>query len=385
MSTRQVANVITNVEYTPGQYRQIANVLLEIEYVPTVVFNYGYDRNSAAQLAIDRSQNNFANFPTDAAGVGIPGGNGVYGKVNIGGNARDYSCYLSHQLGATGSSTWISEIIHDGGALPMTVNPSPNETICDDVIGPFNSKGWRVCPSGSANCTQYGSANGNWSNHDGIVQYFGSFFSTLEEFQLGNVDPEVVKTAIYFDDAEGSNLAGKIRPGQASILEGLFTSGDLATVERGDYTFVDLEGVSNHGFIVVGWGPVQDTIPRLNYTNLSSQRSATNTVPYVADFCFGTDQTPSQPGTDFGTGWLQDPRPRPFYASAVLMSTARLENPADGYEASHTDYTIDQYKIRLREEKYQPFTKPDMVTRPTWVFYRIPASLNLSSLRIYLE
>ena len=65
----------------------------------------------------------------------------------------------------------------------------------------------------------------------------------------------------------------------------------MATVEVGDYIYVSLEGYDDHGFLVVGWGPVLDTLEALNYDELSQTRSETDTIPYVADFCFGTDGT----------------------------------------------------------------------------------------------
>jgi len=114
---------------------------------------------------------------------------------------------------------------------------------------------------------------------------------------------------------------------------------------------------------------------------VASARSTDNPIPYVADFCFGTDGTPER------TGWQQDPRPRPFYASAVLMGASRLDND---YAMYHSDYTLSEYKARLRSislvETFQPFVKAESQgERPIWEFYRIPDSVNISASRIYVE
>jgi hypothetical protein len=74
------------------------------------------------------------------------------------------------------------------------------------------------------------------------------------------------------------------------------------------------------------------------------------------------------------TGWLQDPRPRPFYASAVEMGDSRL-----------ADYA-DRGRLRVKEEQvlFQPFANTNL-TRPNWEFYRIPSTMSVPISRLYTE
>jgi len=314
-----------------------------------------YNRVEAANFAIAQSRSNFDDFPTTFDGIGSVG-TGVHGSV---GSTRNYSRVLDHQNN-TGSAIFISECVHTGG-LPMTRHPDPSEAMsCDEdgAIGTFDQKGWRVCPAAEFGWT-YGSASPNWRDHLGVKRYFAS------DLFYAELTPGEVNPAVHFDDFLGTGLSGTIKSGGEAALASIFSSGDLATVEVGDYIFVPLQGVTSHGFLIVGWGPVLNTLEALNYDNLSQTHTGTHPIPYVADFCFGTN------GTNDGTGWLQDPRPRPFYASAIEIVDSRLDSQYD-----HRD--------RLQFGFFLPFANSDG-SRPNWQFYRIPSGMIVPSSRIYCE
>lgn len=76
-------------------------------------------------------------------------------------------------------------------------------------------------------------------------------------------------------------------------------------------------------------------------------------------------------------GWLQDPRPRPFYASAVVG--ADIDRGANN--VSFYGYDIADYRKRLRDaydffsyfdnsDTPIPVTSTD--TRPEWQFFHMP-------------
>lgn len=81
-----------------------------------------------------------------------------------------------------------------------------------------------------------------------------------------------------------------------------------------------VDAAFNHGFMVVGWGPLRecynyyqsvdlsDPIWVNDYiTNLSQMYDPTNFVPYVADFALDPGGIPTS------QKWAQYPGPRPFY------------------------------------------------------------------------
>jgi hypothetical protein len=347
---------------------------------------FWYNRRRAAQYAIEQSRSNFEQFPSDyplngsdtRLSLGSP--DTFHGSV---GSERNYSRILDHRPGRTGSSIFVSESIFAGG-LPMTIDaddvgaPSEAGTCCDDedacpgapidVIGTLTEKGWRYC-SAVRNNWSYGSAKPNWRDHNGIKLYFAndSSYFTIDASFGG-----AVESSVNFDNRRGSNKAGTLEVGGQATLSALF---DGVDVRVGDYIFVELTDggqTSDHGFIIVGWGPVPDNLlSALDFTP-SFHRSASNSIPYVADFNFGVAS--SNP-TQLNTGWLQDPRPRPFYASAVEIYADQLT--ANGYTSAQLD--------KFRDGFFQPFlANPNSPrNRPNWRFYRIPDTQMVPLNRIY--
>jgi hypothetical protein len=112
-------------------------------------------------------------------------------------------------------------------------------------------------------------------------------------------------------------------------------------------------------------------VATLNNT-LGATRSDANPIPYIADFCFGTDGTSND-----GTGWLQDPRPRPFYAAATRVFLENLRQDQIPY-------------LRKGEVRRNPPNPPVMeiiyerfiAQEELWKFYKIPDSLALTTLPI---
>lgn len=82
---------------------------------------------------------------------------------------------------------------------------------------------------------------------------------------------------------------------------------------------------------------------------------ASHVIPYVADFCFGTKDavTDSRDSEDEDdrTGWLQDPRPRPFYSTSVLIKGAGnlLGDQVDYLRKIHYPESTDPLDVAYQE------------------------------------
>jgi hypothetical protein len=153
----------------------------------------------------------------------------------------------------------------------------------------------------------------------------------------------------------------------ANMINRFALGGNLASVARGDYLYVE-----SHGFIVVGWGPFLGTIDGIDYAynnTLGATRSDANPIPYIADFCFGTDGSSND-----GTGWLQDPRPRPFYTAATQVLQNWLRPDQIPYLRKRPVENFSTVPISV----FDNFTAVDDV----WQFYKIPDSIALTTLPI---
>lgn len=354
---------------------------------------YQYNRAAAANRAIELSRENFLSFPQDSAAS-------VVGKIENGSasRGRDYGTVLNHVtpptppqpgvVGKTGSSIFISEMIHFGG-LPMTIDAGDNPTNPDctntdqTTTGAFNVRGWRHCPPEL-------SATANWKDHLGILAYFGAF-ALPNSAKIGEIlrTPNVDKS-IWIDNNPGlvggtlRNDEGQVNIDARNAIMNLFApSGALSSLSIGDYVFVTVQGGS-HGFIVVGWGPFLGTIEGIDHalTNtLGTVRSATNTIPYIADFCYGTNSSTSPNPND--TGWLQDPRPRPFYASAteVIGDTT----PGGRLRTDQFNYLRRLSPFGNLVPVYQPFKVDTQNIIAKWEFYKLPDSIAINSSTLPLD
>jgi hypothetical protein len=337
---------------------------------------YSYDRVAAANLAIGRSVGNFNSFPY-GAGDQRDCANTASGDApcTVGGPFT-YSPdqFLTHVQGFTGSATFISEMLHLGGKLPMIYADSGDPCNLSESSA---ITGWRVC------CDTVGTpprslATFSWKAHNGISNFFsdisdadfvgdGVGFATLQDYMRFGLS------------AGGETGGGTWRPGQQTagqqFLYALFaTGGELAAIDTGDYIYLDQLGNGLHGFLIVGWGPALNCPEAINATagadfSVSRQHNGQE-IPYVADFCYSY-----LPPSKNLTGWLQDPRPRPFYASAAEIDiNAQLS-------AAQVGFDLADYQSRLRGG-FAPFTLPDD-TRPRWQFFQMPDRLVFDFSRIY--
>jgi len=381
MGKRQIANILGHVEYKQGKYRRVANIQAMIAVEPSITVTY--DRAAAAQRAIDLSRANFrafldGGFPENKADVAA-----VVGKVDRN-SPHDYSAYLTHRPLGTGSAIFISECIFAGG-MPMTVRPNtnPKNFDCDSTDlefyqGGFDDNGWRICPNQQ-------SATNTWKNHEGIKVYFAADTVGLGGQRL---DPQLIRDDIVNVVHQGPDAnAGQLTEDETAHNNLINKINDptknLNTLKAGDYIFIDVSGGDSHGFMVVGWGPLlgtQDGIEYARTTPLSIERASldsSHVIPYIADFCFGTKDAPTDQydseNEDDRTGWLQDPRPRPFYSTQVFI-------------IGDTNLRQDQVNY-LRKIRYPNPT--DLViahqrfAHLQWDFYKIPDTVTIPYGRIF--
>lgn len=299
-----------------------------------------YDRRAAASHAIRTSRCAFGYFP-----VG-PGDRTFTVKGSIGGIFRYPATVLSHTLGATGSAIFASEALYAGGH-PMTLETPNSIGSCENAN--FTDS-WRVCCGDSRGTTA------TWKRHEVFMQYFGQpkyGGKTIGTLTVGQLDP-------YIDYQTGAIT-------NASALYTLFSTGALSGIQTGDYTFINSQPVS-HGFIIVGWGPARNCIDALNADESGvpgvrvqfTYDKKTDTIPYVADFSYGF------PGGR--TGWVQDPRPRPFYCSTITILQAVLRS----INSIILGYNPQDYTDRLGFD-YARFDH----TR--WDFFHIPDKLAIDN------
>jgi hypothetical protein len=335
----------------------------------SLVPTYQYNGAQAGARAIQLSRDNFVGFPQDSV-------SSVVGYIDISTTRgrRDYSSILFHDNPTptnprTGSALFISEMIHYGG-VPMTIEPAddPNNPDCSaadqSTPGPYTAQGWRYC-STEKNSTY------SWKYHPAVIAYF-------DALPGGNANPPVtrnvtltqIQTVIRTDETAGFDKSGTLKgdPNNPSdpiatnftAMKNRFVSGDLNTVAAGDYLYM-----VSHGFIVVGWGPFLGTIDGITYAlthTLSPTRTATDCIPYVADFCYGTTGTPDS------TGWLQDPRARPFYAVATrvfhpFLLADQLPNLKKRVVTGLSTTPVPVY------DNFAP-------TSGQWEFHKIPATIS---------
>jgi predicted outer membrane repeat protein len=332
-----------------------------------------YNRIAVRNEAIRIATKNFKayvsgveGFPQDYADVGD-----VVGKIEVGG-VRDYSAVLTHVSGLTGSAIFASEGIYAGGSgMPMTfrLGADINDLECDSTddigssTGGYDLRGWRYCPGELA-------ATLTWKSHPGIMDYFTSVYG-IGGIYLNGLDFDIATLADLIDTWTASDGSLKIgQPGYDDALTALidtFANSDLNTLKSGDYMYLpsdpseEPEPPDNHGCLIVGWGPVLDVQTGIQYAldnplTVSRDAGPGHLIPYIVDFCFGSN------GTDDGTGWLQDPRPRPFYSAAVLISNANLRS--------------DQLDL-LRVPDGFLTEVFDYFTSSTWQFHKLPDAVSI--------
>ncbi|GEM_PF-2501121 len=356
--------------------------------------NFIYNRTSSAQFAIDLSVRNFQTFDINDNNTGFPqlstDVTHVEGKVDRL-SSRDYSGSLNHRPGGTGSSIYISECILAGG-IPMTVdlNADPTENDCPPQpttppFGIYTQFGWRICDN---------TATSPWRNHVELISYYTNDSGGLGGEQLSNINADDIVDVIYQSGAQAGQL--KDNADAEDTLTTLISE-KLSSLQAGDYVYVEPLSGDTHGFLMVGWGPLYGVLDGIDYAlnnPLSlyyKELKSNHVIPYVADFSFGTKNsaitgTPSGPSRDSDnsderTGWLQDPRPRPFYTTRVLMSNLETTLRSDQTALLRTIFLPALTQIPQGGETkviaHQEFNAP------SWQFYRLPDHAVIPQSRIY--
>lgn len=322
--------------------------------------------------AIDLSHNNFnygsSPFPYGSGSLTTP--------TSVGGDFT-YN-FLSHTMGATGSAIFMSEAFYRGG-LPMTLGDGGvGECSQDDEDA--EASGWRVC------CGHGSGATKSWRVHPNVIRYF------LEIVLPDTPDPsnslEYDDLLVYMKFDAGSDGGGQWRSGHEvdgpEYLYELFDTGDLAHIDTGDYIFIDQGTNDRHGFLIVGWGKALSSFEALHATEVQdvefhvAREYDGAEIPYVADFCYGYDSM-----VDY-TGWLQDPRPRPFYTSPSDINDSQLTNRFGFANQSELDDYKEQFQdAAWRRFTYAPCPPPNTVCFPVWRFFHLHDSVAVTSDRIY--
>lgn len=334
-----------------------------------------YNRKAAGEYAIDLSRNNFnygsSPFPYGTGNLNAP--------TSVGGDFT-YN-FLSHESGATGSAIFMSESIYRGH-LPMTLGDGGiNECSQDDDDA--EATGWRVC------CGDGSGATKSWRVHPNVIRYFLGIILPDTPDPSNTLEFNDLLAYMKFDqgaDGGGQWRSGHEVDGPAYLYE-LFDTGDLAHIDTGDYVFIDQGTNDRHGFLIVGWGKALSSFDALDATEVEdvefhvARKRDGEEIPYVADFCYGYDSS-----ADY-TGWLQDPRPRPFYTSAADISDSQLTNRFGFTSTSE----LDDYKEQFQAMAWRRFTfgatsgpcAPPAVCFPNWRFFHLPSMVDVASDRTY--
>lgn len=346
---------------------------------------FKYNRAEAANRATNLSKNNFRAYSAGGFPQLYSDVPAVVGKIERP-NSRDYTASLDHTPNATGSSIFISECIF-AGRIPMTVRPNTesSETNCsaDDLnnyVDGFNANGWR-------NCVSQQSATQTWKNHLGIIAYFTT---GLQGNHIGIITRDDIQNVVYQTPDDPSFDAGNLKtdrpeyPAARDALLAKLNTTPLNTLMAGDYIYANIEGGDNHGFMMIGWGPLLGTLAAIEFAlvnSLSPARASINqehVIPYVADFCFGTKASVTSPrdseNPDDRTGWLQDPRARPFYSTRVLITGEENLRPDQITNLRTIHYGSGNPLVVA----YQEFSLNQ------WDFYKIPDVAVIPFRRLYL-
>jgi hypothetical protein len=330
---------------------------------------FKYNRVATANFAISNSRDNFENM--------FPYGNGnlvsaVQGTV---GGTFTYPTTTLDHVNNTGSAIFVSEAIH-AGEIPMShsvENGEVNTNDCNQGAG-SNTSGWRSCPNNSIGATS------TWKFHLDLVNYF-SAYGALQVGSLSSVDLRDANL-IDFNNSNVLNANG---------LYSFFDStGMFASLNTGDLIYVDLGtndpcGNGLHSFLIVGWGSAVHGYEAVNAEVAPGNQAQRvdisyihnqSMVPYIADFDFGYNG-------DLGkTGWLQDPRPRPFYTTVLQIGDAN-NSPftQDVVGFMHQDYA-NRMRGAFRPFLYQNCSDCSLGCFPTWRFYKLSDYIKLPFVRI---
>ncbi|MEQ8677116.1 MAG: hypothetical protein RLP44_29730 [Aggregatilineales bacterium] len=349
---------------------------------------FEYDRIGVSNCAIARSRANFETY--------FPFGSATLSDCNISspsvplgvGSSITYS-FLRH-VGAnaqectqsTGSATFISEMIFGGGKLPMTSTDATNDPCPANI-----DTDWLICKTNPSSSNF--EATYSWRDHFGLLEYFTN--ETSNAVLTANSNPPIPVGAppggitglqnfmTLFSGGDNGKWRENLAQDGQNYLYSLFQSGTLSNLETGDYVFLYLGATrSSHGFMIVGWGDAVEADLGLNAGRTTTQsisnvrprdpntQAPLNSIPYIADFAYGY--------SDGDVGWLQDPRPRSFYASLAELSASQLSTISQ-----QLGYTNSQdYLNRFQSNTYRRFVADASFANGVpngWLFFSLPSIL----------
>lgn len=382
--------------YNPSQHQDIQNDI-DSKTVAQLFDNipFKYNRVGVANHAINESRTNFASFPR---GDGKQTSS-VIGS--IGGQFKYSSDILIHEPGKTGSSIFLSECIYFGGQFPMVKRTYNNDDCSQEASQlpsgvDYSVVGWRVCCYSVDNDLI---ATTTWKDHQGVIGFWSNSSLPIAPHGIisGNRDDNnsnLLRTHINFDQNGIFKLSTSQQEVNTLLYPRFSSTGDLGTIDTGDYILIE-QGNGSHGFLIVGWGPIVECREGLNAQTESNEINTTisiskqnngQEIPYIADFGYGYRFSDTNDPEHNKTGWIQDPRPRPFYASAARIPSLDksdestppdTQNNIDFYE-----YSLEDYQERQRSI-YQAFTTNDNETRPSWQFYKLKSFVAFQFIELY--
>jgi uncharacterized repeat protein (TIGR01451 family) len=362
---------------------------------PPAVLTFKYDRQAAANYAIEHSYQNWdliksGNNPSQSGRATVN-----LGVLNLSGFSIpyadfNYSSFLSTAQGSTGSAVFISESLWAGG-LPMTTIQGVQP--CQITPNPSIQEGWSYCVFPSGNGT-----SNPWDFHEQLIAYFTNTVAPSYANPQGSTSAQSYPNDLLPPDSQGTQISfagvstkksdrlynardillqnptaqpGELNPesdlgefmdirngvvtNQAGLSQFIGSVFPGNALQMGDYIFINpfpAKGgkVDTHGLLVVGWGDIDAGTNGLSCEHAWSKRLTINSfyktraeasvhyqypVPYVADFTTA-----------------QQPTPRPFFCT---MAYAQGTNAP--YFFRHDWYfytmpnsiTIDQSQLTLAQ------------------------------------
>lgn len=283
---------------------------------PPDQITFRYDAHLAAIYGAERSNENF----------NLASGNTQMlsnGSVTVSDPLFQGYAEISGVTHGTGSSAFMSQSLWQGG-LPMNFNASRTHECDLDTSSlngtPLSNNGWRYCPGqGGRTSSEF------WTTHESIIVHFQHL-----EGIVGIKRSLIVEDFTWDSDMASWPLSGETRIQERWNLL-IIDSPAIKDVREGDYLYINstdcyvkkTDGTrgdscdeqhlpddaiiepASHGFMVVGWGEIQDCANVTGDEALISQvdsSSVGHMTPYIADFSYNS-----------GGKWIQFPGPRPFY------------------------------------------------------------------------
>jgi hypothetical protein len=325
---------------------------------------FPYDREAAARYAIEQGiKNNSRNSIPD----------GDY-RVTQFENFFPFAKFIHNNLSyanATGSSMFTGESIWIGG-LPMTRNKlDVNDSKCQNN---HTKSGWRHCSSeiDASDPPKVGFTSQAWKDHNTQIAYY-TVSSVINPSASNNILKNVTKGSCVNSETKKNsgilnmvcnpavtknNLSDIVNLDKGQVLlnisnetKKIFITNvlvkrvgesqlSLNKVSRGDYVWINTGGLTNHGLLVAGWGPLENCenslktkiygyndllshSPQVSWTykpieSISdSEVPETIYIPFVVDYSYGKIR--NQPP-------LQSTIPRPFYCTR--FNEKGLVNPS---------------------------------------------------------